>query len=157
MHGQWSIARDVTHKQGMVLFNFFTVSHHVDLCPSLADVLRTMGARSIFAIDVGSQDETNLTNYGDELSGWWLLWKRWNPWSSSVRVTIACWAWVSSPSSSPTQITLCIAWIPGVKVIVVVFNPHTPPPSTPQLPATLSKPLAVLHVCYLLPQHRSEL
>ena len=54
-----------------------------------ADVLRTMGARSIFAIDVGSQDETDLTNYGDELSGWWLLWKRWNPWSSSVRVMIA--------------------------------------------------------------------
>ena len=124
VHGQWSIARDVTHKQGMVLFNFFTVSHHVDLCPSIADVLRTMGARSIFAIDVGSQDETNLTNYGDELSGWWLLWKRWNPWSSSVRVTIACWAWVSSPSSSPTQITLCIAWIPGVKVMVAVFSPH---------------------------------
>ncbi|XP_076455375.1 patatin-like phospholipase domain-containing protein 7 isoform X2 [Babylonia areolata] len=51
-----------------------------------ADVLRTMGARSIFAIDVGSQDDSNLTNYGDQLSGWWLLWKRWNPWSSSVRV-----------------------------------------------------------------------
>lgn len=48
-----------------------------------------MGARSIFAIDVGSQDETNLTNYGDQLSGWWLLWKRWNPWSSNVRVMIS--------------------------------------------------------------------
>ena len=112
------------HKQGMVLFNILTVSYHADLHPSLADVLRTMGARSIFAIDVGSQDETNLTNYGDELSGWWLLWKRWNPWSSNVRVTIGCRAWVSSPFSSCTQITLCTAWIPGVKVMVVVFNPH---------------------------------
>ncbi|KAK7504501.1 hypothetical protein BaRGS_00004367 [Batillaria attramentaria] len=51
-----------------------------------ADVLRTMGAQTIFAIDVGSQDDTRLTNYGDKLSGWWLLWKRWNPWSTNIRV-----------------------------------------------------------------------
>lgn len=54
----------------------------------VADILHTMGAQTVFAIDVGSQDETNLTNYGDQLSGWWLLWKRWNPWSTHVRVII---------------------------------------------------------------------
>ncbi|XP_018493909.1 patatin-like phospholipase domain-containing protein 7 [Galendromus occidentalis] len=45
-----------------------------------ADVMyREMGAETIIAVDVGSQDETDLTNYGDTLSGWWLLFKRWSP------------------------------------------------------------------------------
>ncbi|KAM6987192.1 patatin-like phospholipase domain-containing protein 7a [Aplochiton taeniatus] len=51
-----------------------------------ADVARSMGAKVVIAIDVGSQDETNLTNYGDSLSGWWLLWKRFNPLSEKVKV-----------------------------------------------------------------------
>lgn len=40
----------------------------------------------MIAVDVGSQDETDLTNYGDSLSGWWLLWKRLNPLSEKVKV-----------------------------------------------------------------------
>uniref|UniRef100_A0A673XEA6 lysophospholipase n=1 Tax=Salmo trutta TaxID=8032 RepID=A0A673XEA6_SALTR len=51
-----------------------------------ADVARSMGAKVVIAIDVGSQDETNLTNYGDSLSGWWLLWKRFNPLAEKVQV-----------------------------------------------------------------------
>ncbi|XP_007898535.1 patatin-like phospholipase domain-containing protein 7 isoform X2 [Callorhinchus milii] len=51
-----------------------------------ADVARSMGAKIVIAIDVGSQDETDLTNYGDSLSGWWLLWKRLNPWAEKVKV-----------------------------------------------------------------------
>ncbi|XP_045526115.1 neuropathy target esterase sws isoform X4 [Pieris brassicae] len=51
-----------------------------------ADVMRSFGAKHILAIDVGSQDDTDLTNYGDDLSGWWLLWKRWNPFTSPVKV-----------------------------------------------------------------------
>lgn len=51
-----------------------------------ADVMRSHGAQSIFAVDVGSIDNTELTNYGDTLSGWWLLWKRWNPWAAPIRV-----------------------------------------------------------------------
>ncbi|KAM6316328.1 patatin-like phospholipase domain-containing protein 7 isoform 2-T2 [Podargus strigoides] len=51
-----------------------------------ADVARSMGAKVVIAIDVGSQDETDLTNYGDCLSGWWLLWKRWNPLAKKVKV-----------------------------------------------------------------------
>uniref|UniRef100_A0A8P0TTB2 lysophospholipase n=2 Tax=Canis lupus familiaris TaxID=9615 RepID=A0A8P0TTB2_CANLF len=50
-----------------------------------ADVARSMGAKVVIAIDVGSQDETDLTNYGDALSGWWLLWKRWNPLATKVK------------------------------------------------------------------------
>lgn len=56
-----------------------------DYCIS-ADIMRSRGAKHILAIDVGSQDDTDLTNYGDCLSGWWLLWKRWNPFSSPVKV-----------------------------------------------------------------------
>ncbi|XP_028910135.1 patatin-like phospholipase domain-containing protein 7 [Ornithorhynchus anatinus] len=51
-----------------------------------ADVARSMGAKVVLAIDVGSRDETDLTNYGDSLSGWWLLWKRWNPLAEQVKV-----------------------------------------------------------------------
>uniref|UniRef100_H2MW55 lysophospholipase n=1 Tax=Oryzias latipes TaxID=8090 RepID=H2MW55_ORYLA len=51
-----------------------------------ADIARNTGARTVIAIDVGSQDETDLCNYGDSLSGWWLLWKRINPWAEKVKV-----------------------------------------------------------------------
>ncbi|XP_053205930.1 patatin-like phospholipase domain-containing protein 6 [Panonychus citri] len=52
-----------------------------------ADVMKeVMGAHTTLAVDVGSQDETDLYNYGDTLNGWWLLWKRWNPWATPVKV-----------------------------------------------------------------------
>ncbi|VEN42783.1 unnamed protein product [Callosobruchus maculatus] len=51
-----------------------------------ADVMRSLGANHILAVDVGSVDDHDLTNYGDDLSGWWLLWKRWNPFASPVKV-----------------------------------------------------------------------
>lgn len=53
---------------------------------NLADIARSMGAKTVIAIDVGSQDETDLSTYGDSLSGWWLLWKRLNPWADKVKV-----------------------------------------------------------------------
>lgn len=48
--------------------------------------MQNQGAAHIIAIDVGSQDDTDLTDYGDHLSGWWLLYKRWNPFSTPVKV-----------------------------------------------------------------------
>uniref|UniRef100_A0A3Q2YJ86 lysophospholipase n=1 Tax=Hippocampus comes TaxID=109280 RepID=A0A3Q2YJ86_HIPCM len=51
-----------------------------------ADVARSMGAKVVIAVDVGSRNETNLTNYGDSLNGWWLLWKRFNPLAEKVKV-----------------------------------------------------------------------
>lgn len=48
--------------------------------------MRSIGANHILAIDVGSVDDQDLTNYGDDLSGWWLLWKRWYPFTASVKV-----------------------------------------------------------------------
>ncbi|XP_026511209.1 neuropathy target esterase-like [Terrapene carolina triunguis] len=53
---------------------------------SPVDIARNLGPKSVVAIDVGSQDETDLCNYGDSLSGWWLLWKRLNPWAQKVKV-----------------------------------------------------------------------
>lgn len=75
-----------------------------------ADVMRAKGAQSIFAVDVGSQDEDELTNYGDELSGWWLLWKRWNPWSKSVKVP------------DMTEIQSRLAYVSCVRQLEVVKN-----------------------------------
>ncbi|XP_031629019.1 neuropathy target esterase sws isoform X1 [Contarinia nasturtii] len=51
-----------------------------------ADVMLKLGAAHIIAIDVGSQDDTDLSDYGDSLSGWWLLYKKWNPFSTPVKV-----------------------------------------------------------------------
>ncbi|XP_076258844.1 patatin like phospholipase domain containing sws isoform X7 [Rhynchophorus ferrugineus] len=51
-----------------------------------ADVMRSLGANHILAIDVGSVDDQDLTNYGDDLSGWWLLWKRFNPFAKPIKV-----------------------------------------------------------------------
>lgn len=48
--------------------------------------MRSQGAAHIIAVDVGSQDDTDLTDYGDDLSGWWVLYKRYNPFTSPVKV-----------------------------------------------------------------------
>lgn len=38
-------------------------------------------------MDVTAVDDRDLTNYGDSLSGWWLLWnKRFNPFGSKVKI-----------------------------------------------------------------------
>ena len=41
-----------------------------------ADVLRQMGCSVVFTVDVGAPDEKDLANYGDELSGWSVIAKR---------------------------------------------------------------------------------
>ncbi|XP_040270639.1 patatin-like phospholipase domain-containing protein 6 isoform X2 [Bufo bufo] len=51
-----------------------------------ADVARSMGARTVLAVDVGQQEEWNTYNYGDSLSGWWLLWNRIKPWGAKVKI-----------------------------------------------------------------------
>ncbi|KAJ3300010.1 phosphatidylcholine and lysophosphatidylcholine phospholipase [Borealophlyctis nickersoniae] len=49
-----------------------------------ADIMRSMGAETIIAVDVGAVDDTSPVNYGDSLSGWWVLLQRWNPFKSST-------------------------------------------------------------------------
>jgi hypothetical protein len=56
----------------------------------LADVMKSKGANTIIAVDVGSEYPAELTNYGDHLSGWWLLWKKWNPFSEKIYVSDEC-------------------------------------------------------------------
>ncbi|XP_065829551.1 patatin-like phospholipase domain-containing protein 7 [Oscarella lobularis] len=51
-----------------------------------ADIMHSMGAKHMIAIDVGAVDDTDFTNYGDTLSGWWLLFKKYNPFSKPVKV-----------------------------------------------------------------------
>lgn len=58
----------------------------VSVVTFLADVMRAQGAAHIIAVDVGSQDDTDLTDYGDDLSGWWVLYKRYNPFTAPVKV-----------------------------------------------------------------------
>ena len=44
-------------------------------------VMLAMGSRTVFAIDVGSIDDTSPQHFGDTLSGVWVLLARLNPWS----------------------------------------------------------------------------
>lgn len=53
----------------------------------LADVMKSMGVQTVLAVDVGVKEEIDLTNFGDQLSGWWLLANRWYPWSKPIKVS----------------------------------------------------------------------
>ncbi|KXN88897.1 Lysophospholipase NTE1 [Leucoagaricus sp. SymC.cos] len=46
----------------------------------------SMGANTVFACDVGSVDDNSPRNFGDTVSGWWLLINRWNPFSTARHV-----------------------------------------------------------------------
>ena len=85
-----------------------------------ADVARSMGAKVVIAIDVGSRDETNLTNYGDSLSGWWLLWKRLNPLAEKVKVM----DWLNTKMPHTVSTNKWVLWITmriSLEVCVCVF------------------------------------
>jgi lysophospholipid hydrolase len=45
-----------------------------------------MGAKSVIAVDVGASNETDLYDYGDSLSGTWLLLRRLNPFAKPLRI-----------------------------------------------------------------------
>ncbi|KAF2473318.1 patatin-like serine hydrolase [Lindgomyces ingoldianus] len=44
--------------------------------------MKSLGADVIFAVDVGSLDDTTPQSFGDSLSGFWAILNRWNPFSS---------------------------------------------------------------------------
>jgi lysophospholipid hydrolase len=44
--------------------------------------MKSLGADVIFAVDVGSLDDTTPQNFGDSLSGFWTFMNRWNPFST---------------------------------------------------------------------------
>lgn len=72
--------------------------------------MRSLGAKYVLAIDVGSQDDMDFTNYGDSLSGFWLLWKKYNPFTASVKV----------PSLPDIQSRL--AYVSCVRQLEVIIN-----------------------------------
>jgi len=79
----------------------------------LADVMRSLGAKYVLAIDVGSQDDMDFTNYGDSLSGFWLLWKKYNPFTASVKV----------PSLPDIQSRLAyVSCVRQLEVIILYFT-----------------------------------
>ena len=49
----------------------------------------TQGVRTIVAVDVSSEDNNNLMDYGDHISGWWLLFKRFFPFGPKIRVCVS--------------------------------------------------------------------
>ncbi|KAE8224652.1 hypothetical protein CF319_g2486 [Tilletia indica] len=61
--------------------NMLVDGGYVDNLP--VSVMFAMGARDVFAVDVGSIDDTSPRSYGDTLSGWWVLINRLNPWSEA--------------------------------------------------------------------------
>ena len=48
--------------------------------------MRLRGAKHILAVDVGAEDNTNFSEYGDTLNGWRILLSKFNPWSKQFNV-----------------------------------------------------------------------
>lgn len=59
--------------------------------------MKSRGASIIFAVDVGSVDDRTPMKYGDSLSGLWIMFNRWNPFSKHPNV----------PTMSEIQMRLC--------------------------------------------------
>ena len=75
---------------------------YVDNVP--VSTMQAMGAEQIIAIDVGRMDDNVGHEYGDSLSGWWIMINRWNPFSKyptppSVAEIQSRLAYVSSAKS----------------------------------------------------------
>ncbi|KAI6653531.1 Neuropathy target esterase [Oopsacas minuta] len=51
-----------------------------------ADVIKILGAKTVIAVDVSSEVVNNFTNYGYSLSGWWILWKKWVPFTGKINI-----------------------------------------------------------------------
>lgn len=64
--------------------NMLVDGGYVDNLP--VSVMLALGAKSVFAVDVGSIDDTSPRSYGDTLSGWWVLLNKWNPWSDARNI-----------------------------------------------------------------------
>lgn len=57
---------------------------YVDNLP--VDEMKVRGCKTIFAVDVGSVDDRTPMNYGDSLNGFWIVFNRWNPFSSHPNI-----------------------------------------------------------------------
>ncbi|EDQ90470.1 uncharacterized protein MONBRDRAFT_16206, partial [Monosiga brevicollis MX1] len=57
---------------------------YVDVLP--IEVMRQHGATYMFAVDVSAKDLNDYENFGDEISGFWLLFQRLNPFVSKPKI-----------------------------------------------------------------------
>eukprot|EP00742_Colponemidia_sp_Colp-10_P008838 GILJ01009598.1.p1 GENE.GILJ01009598.1~~GILJ01009598.1.p1 ORF type:complete len:1135 (+),score=165.01 GILJ01009598.1:128-3532(+) len=57
---------------------------YVNNLPS--DVMHSMGAGTVLLVDVGARFDAQLTDYGDSLSGTWLLLRKLNPFASPLKI-----------------------------------------------------------------------
>ncbi|KAG5643133.1 hypothetical protein DXG03_001523 [Asterophora parasitica] len=64
--------------------NLLVDGGYIDNLPVSA--MFSMGASQVFACDVGSLDDNSPRNFGDSVSGWWLLLNRFNPFSNARHV-----------------------------------------------------------------------
>jgi lysophospholipid hydrolase len=51
-----------------------------------ADIMKESGAKMVIAVDVSYEKVEDYYEYGMDLSGWWLIWNSWNPFTKTVRV-----------------------------------------------------------------------
>ncbi len=74
-----------------------------------ADIMRSRGAKHILAVDVGAEDSMDFDDYGDSLSGWKVVWSKYNPFCQPMKV----------PSQNDIQARLayvsCVGKLEGVK------------------------------------------
>lgn len=61
--------------------NMLVDGGYIDNLP--VSTMMAMGASAVIASDVGSIDDNSPRNFGDSVSGWWLLINRWNPFSNA--------------------------------------------------------------------------
>uniref|UniRef100_H2Z0F2 lysophospholipase n=1 Tax=Ciona savignyi TaxID=51511 RepID=H2Z0F2_CIOSA len=74
-------------KDGHLLMDGGYSNNPTRLASAMCDVARARGACKVIAVDVGAETEVDFTNYGDHLSGWWLLWKRWTGrWTGRIKI-----------------------------------------------------------------------
>ncbi|KAI0783411.1 patatin-domain-containing protein [Abortiporus biennis] len=64
--------------------NMLVDGGYIDNLP--VSTMMSMGASAVIASDVGSLDDNSPRNFGDSVSGWWLLINRWNPFSNARSV-----------------------------------------------------------------------
>ncbi|GAA5904627.1 uncharacterized protein JCM6883_003846 [Sporobolomyces salmoneus] len=81
---------------------------YVDNLP--VSVMLAQGASSVFAVDVGSVDDTDPRNYGESVSGWWLLIQRWNPFGNAPNIP------------SITEIQARLTYVSSVKTLEEAKN-----------------------------------
>ena len=71
--------------------------------------MAAQGCKYILAVDVTTLDDRDLTNYGDHLSGWWLLWNKVNIFAAPIKI----------PTQADIQLRLAFWYVRLLRVHVM--------------------------------------